>query len=275
MHHFFLPLCIGLLLAQPLAQADEKKWLVDTNLVYQQGSALSREYLATKAPDFSAKVVHQIQPWIVRIQVKHSFTKTGHSTNHGTGTLLEGGKVITAKHVLTENVDDLSKIKIILTTIDGQVLNASLIRKGETDWAVLQVESTEATAPLLKSPIQLTTPIAGETAVFLGYPAQLGLNKQGKVTSFNPGDKAHNIPVSQLLPMPVVGSINDTATVELTPLAGFPAVGGMSGGPIFNLEGEVIAVQKSIATTTSDKTGEVLDYTLKGEASDLLDLSAE
>lgn len=275
MYKSFFTICAGLLLVSPHTQAREKRWFVDTNLVYQQGSALSREYLATKAPDFPAKIIPQIQPWVVRIQVQHSFSETGHSTNHGTGTILEGGKVITAKHVLTESVADQSDINIILTTIDGQVFQASLIRQGETDWAVLQIEANEATEPLLKSPIQLASPKTGETAVFLGYPARLGLDKQGQVISFNAGDKAHDIPVSQLLPMPVIGSVDESKTLALTPLAGFPAVGGMSGGPIFNLKGEVIAVQKSIATTTSDQTGEVLHYKIKGESSELLNLSAE
>ena len=125
------------------------------------------------------------------------------------------------------------------------------------------------------SPIQLATPIVGETAVFLGYPAQRGLDSDGNVQAFQAADCNHQTLASALVPMPIVCSVKALNELKLATLAGFPAVGGMSGGPVFNLHGQVIAVQKSIAVTTNDETGEVLRYELNGEASDTLNISVE
>lgn len=52
--------------------------------------------------------------------------------------------------------------------------------------------------------------------------------------------------------------------MTLKPLAGFPPVGGMSGGPILNGKGKVIGVQNSVSKTTEDATGRVLYYTISG-----------
>ena len=47
--------------------------------------------------------------------------------------------------------------------------------------------------------------------------------------------------------------------MSLKPLAGFPPIGGMSGGPVFNLKGEVIGVQVSVSKT-QDGNGKILMY---------------
>jgi hypothetical protein len=58
----------------------------------------------------------------------------------------------------------------------------------------------------------------------------------------------------------VVTSVVDPEAMTLKPLAGFPPVGGMSGGPVLNAKGEVIAVQISVSKTTDNATGQVLYY---------------
>ncbi len=114
----------------------------------------------------------------VRIEVRHSFEGNGHKSNHGTGIILKGGKVLTANHVLTENVTG-ETLQVVLTLADGRILFASIEKQGEKDWARLQ-------------------------------------------------------------------------------LAGFPPSGGMSGGPVLNLQGQLIGVQHSVSKTTEDATGKIL-----------------
>ena len=247
-------LCVGL----ALAAEKERCWFVDTNLVYERGSALSTEYLKKHAPDF-AGTLDGILPWVVRIEVRHSFTENGYVSNHGTGIILKDGKVFTANHVLTENVDS-GEIKVILTLTDGRILFASVEKQGEKDWARLQLEVGEGEEALLESPIVMTDARPGEPAVFLGYPAQLGLDEEGQVQSFNKGDKTQEITADQLKPMLVVAAAEDLEAMTLTPLAGFPPVGGMSGGPIINLKGQFIAVQHAVSKTTEDATGKILYY---------------
>ena len=243
-----------------MARADEgdRRWFVDKNLVYERGSALSSEYLQEYAPEFSGKL-ENILPWLVRIEVRHSFIEGGYSSNHGTGIILKGGKVLTANHVLIENVKD-AEIEVILSLMDGRIFSASIEEQGERDWARLQMDIPDGQENLLESPITMAAATPNETAVFIGYPARLGLDAQGHVKSFHKGDKEQGIPADKLSPMLVVAVAEDLEAMTLKPLAGFPPVGGMSGGPLFNLKGHLIGVQHSVSTTTDNTTGGVLYY---------------
>ena len=242
-------------------------WFVDSTLVYERGNQLSQQYLAKNAPGFS-KQHEQILPWIVRVEFQHDITEESVTSNHGTGVILKGGLVLTAKHVMTEHIKDPSaETRIFLTTVDGRVFPASVVKSGKKDWVVLKMEIAPEQEAMLNSPIKIAKPAAKETCVFLGYPARLGIDKQGKVQAFHKGDLKNNIPVSQLNPMVVVGAVTDTEALYINPLAGFPPVGGMSGGPVFNLKGEVIAVQKAITKTADDATGKVLSYRIDATSS--------
>lgn len=241
-----------------LTDEGDRRWFVDKNLVYERGSALSSEYLQEHSPGFSKKL-ESILPWLVRIEVRHSFIEGGYISNHGTGIILKGGKVLTANHVLTENVKE-GKTEIILSLMDGRILTALIDEQGERDWARLQMNIPDGQEDLLASPIALEEASPGETVVFLGYPAQLGLDAQGHVKPFHKGDKEQRIPADKLRPMLVVAVTEDLEAMTLKPLAGFPPVGGMSGGPLFNLKGHLIGVQHSVSTTTDNTTGGVLYY---------------
>ena len=68
----------------------EESWFVDTNHVYEHGSQLSHQYLRKKAPNFEGKS-KLVLPWLVRIEVQHSFEGNTNFVNHGTGVILKGG----------------------------------------------------------------------------------------------------------------------------------------------------------------------------------------
>lgn len=237
----------------------EKRWFVDETFLYEQGSALSQQYLLEHEAGF-AKKVEELLPWVVRIEVEHSLDANGNpSTNHGTGIILSGGQVVTAGHVMTANVNG-GISKIVLTLPDGRVAHAELERLGETDWALLGILAEDGQEALWNSPVKLGEAQEGELAVFWGYPARLGLGEHGRLQTFHRADLEPGLPVSKLSPLLVVGSVLDAEALTLEPLAGFPAVGGMSGGPVLNADGEVIAVQVSVAKTTDNATGAVLYY---------------
>jgi S1-C subfamily serine protease len=239
-----------------VAMAGEPQWFIDETFVYKQGTDLSRTFLKTHEPEFFQSLEKTI-PWIVRLEVRHTFTDDSYKSNHGTGIILSDGSILTADHVLTENVNG-SRIEIVVTHTDGQVHSATVKQQGEKDWARLKLDVEQ------KSPIRMAKPVADETVVFFGYPAQLGLDEKGAVCPFN-----KNEPTS-LLPMWVVATIEECEAMMLKPLAGFPPVGGMSGGPILNLNGEVVGVQSSVSKTTDDVTGEVLYYKINTVSSEVI-----
>ncbi len=237
-------LCVGCSLSPKL----EKRWFIDEDYVYELGSALSAEYLKEHAPKF-AKRLDGLLPWVVRIEVQHSRTEGAYLVNHGTGILLEGGQVLTAAHVLTENVTG-GVSKIFLTQLDGRVLRAEVDRYGAKDWAFLRILSEEGVSPPPISPIEVGTATDGETVISFGYPAMVGRNAEGRVLLFHGS------------PMLIVSSVRDAEAMTLDPIAGFPPVGGMSGGPILNSRGQVIGVQSTVTKTTDDVTGRLLYYRL-------------
>ena len=250
-----------LILTIQLWAEESNPWFVDQNLIYERGSALSQKYLSEEAPEF-ASIQKKVLPWIVRIEAQYSIKKGGYQSNHGTGTLLKGGYVITAKHIFTKNVPrDNKQFRIFLTKIDGTVLQATLEKKGQSDWVLLKITSPKKNLKkYTNSPITTRAPQEGETAVFFGYPAQLGLDRHGKVQSFQKEILQQHIPASHLSPMTIVSTVSEPLAMYLTPRAGFPPVGGMSGGPILNLKGELIGVQHSITKTTNKATGKIISY---------------
>ena len=261
---FILCGVLSTLFTSSLSAEDEQTWFIDPNSIYEQGNALSLEYLQKKSPRF-LRVLKKALPWIVRIEAQHSFKKKGFTSNHGTGIILKGGKVITAFHIFTNNIPaNNEKIKVQLTLTDGRVFSARIMQHGHRDWAMLQINNPQ---DLTQSPIVLSTPKKDETTIFLGYPAQLGIDNHGKIQSFYKQDKINKIATSRLNPTTVVASISDPKIMTLKPIAGFPAVGGMSGGPILNIKGEVVGVQVGITKTAEKASGKILSYRIDATSS--------
>ncbi len=261
--------------AQEQGFANQRDFFVDSNLVCEKGTELSKTFLKASEPEF-ARQLPDLFRWIARVEVRHRISDKGFASNHGSGVILADGQVLTARHVLEQNVEDgdKEKLKILLTMNDGRVFEATVQTRGELDWALLKIssplqDSQTGSVPDSKqtvhSPIKLALPKPSATLVFMGYPARLGLDAAGKARSFNRGDPGKKIPVTRLDPCLVVGkgrsgSRELPGNLVLDPVAGFPPLGGMSGGPIFDLTGAVVGIQIGVTQTTADATGEVLVY---------------
>jgi serine protease Do len=129
------------------------------------------------------------------------------------------GYVVTNNHVV-ENA-----IEVTLTTDDGQALAAKIIgRDPKTDLALLK---TVNTGPFAYVPFAGTSPRVGDWVVAVGNPFGLG----GTVTAGIVSARGRDIGS---------GPYDDYIQIDA------PVNRGNSGGPTFNLNGEVVGVNTAI-----------------------------
>ena len=138
------------------------------------------------------------------------------------------GYVVTNNHVV-ENA-----IEVTLTTDDGQVLAAKIIgRDPKTDLALLK---TVNTGPFAYVPFAGTSPRVGDWVVAVGNPFGLG----GTVTAGIVSARGRDIGS---------GPYDDYIQIDA------PVNRGNSGGPTFNLNGEVVGVNTAIYSLSGGSVG--------------------
>ena len=148
----------------------------------------------------------------------------------GSGFVIDpAGIIITNNHV----IDNADEITVIFN--DGTRLRAELVgRDRETDVAVLRVQSPR---PLTHVPMADSDKIRiGEPVMAIGNPLGLG----GTVTAGIVSARGRNIGA---------GPYTDYLQIDA------PINRGNSGGPTFNLAGEVIGVNSAIYTPTGGSVG--------------------
>jgi len=150
-------------------------------------------------------------------------------TSLGSGFVIDGGYVITNNHVVTDAE------KITVTFSDGSEQEAELVGRDErTDLAVLRVklEKDAAFARFGDS----TKARVGDWVLAIGNPYGLG----GTVTAGIVSAKHRNINA---------GSYDDFIQVDA------PINRGNSGGPLFNLDGDVIGINSMIFSPSGGSVG--------------------
>lgn len=148
----------------------------------------------------------------------------------GSGFIIDaGGIVVTNNHV----INDADKIKVILT--DNTKLDAKIIgRDPKTDLALLKVESRKP-LPAVKFGNSDTARV-GDWVLAIGNPFGLG----GTVTSGIISARARNIHA---------GAFDDFIQTDA-------AINrGNSGGPLFNMNGEVVGINSAIFSPTGGNIG--------------------
>ncbi len=211
---------------------------------YQAGGELADRYLAEfdgiNAGNIDS-IIASAQRACVRITIKWDYRRENgtetYTVGQGTGVLIEGGRyILSVGHNFSRALNTEHRIAAIL--MNGTNLEVELLRStydqatldGE-DWAVLKNLSYKLGQPYVK----FTDPVVGEKSVIMGYPNNIGIDREGNYIY------RHDLP-QYLAPVKSVWEITSLNPFRLYPVAGGAILEGFSGGPILNFEGEVIGV---------------------------------
>lgn len=178
----------------------------------------------------------RVYPGVVSLQV---LTENG--GGQGSGFVFDKeGHIVTNYHV----VENASQIEVIFSTgfrTYGEVRGVDL----DSDLAVVKVDVPEGTLfPLALGDSNVLR--VGQTVVAIGNP--FGLS--GTMTTGIVSALGRTLPSDRLAPG---GGVFNAADLIQTDAAINP---GNSGGPLFNLNGEVIGINRAIRTVASNSQGE-------------------
>lgn len=188
-------------------------------------------------PGRFSKVAAAVADSVVTIEAK-----SDDEGSQGSGVVVDGrGYVVTNNHVVSEAAATPGKFKLTVVFNDGKEVPANLVgRDPKTDLAVLKVDNVDnLTVARLGDSSKLTV---GEEVVAVGAP--LGL--RSTVT--------HGIISALNRPVPLSGEGSDTDTVIDGVQTDASINHGNSGGPLINMESEVIGINtagKSLSDSAS------------------------
>jgi serine protease Do len=185
-------------------------------------------------PDFSS-IVSTYGPAVVHIGASHAATQDENGESSGGGEALGSGFIISHDgYILTNNhvVEGADKVTVKLT--DGREFRAQVIGKDKTsDVAVLKINASSLPTVKIGDPANSKV---GEWVVAIGSPYGF----DSTVTSGIISAKARTF--SDDSPIPFIQT-----DVPVNP--------GNSGGPLFNLNGEVIGINSMIYSRTGGFQG--------------------
>jgi hypothetical protein len=198
--------------------SDQKLWLWLTILML----AVSANFSSAGEAD---QLFTQSQAAIFLVRVVDTAANNKSST--GTGFVVaEGGILATNYHVIASAIDAPDKYRVELVLPDrsfatAQIVNVDIVN----DLALLQIDSVYfAESPIEPLALASRESAKGETVYSIGFPFDLGITViDGTYNGLAPYSVSQRVHFS--------GSLNP----------------GMSGGPAFNGEGEVIGVNVSTA----------------------------
>ena len=188
----------------------------------------------SSAPDFSS-IVSRYGPAVVHIGVKEAASVDENGQRKSGGEALGSGFIISQDgYILTNNhvVDGATSVSVKLT--DGREFHARVIGKDKTtDVAVVKIDATNLPTVKIGNPDNSKV---GEWVVAIGSPYGFDSTVTSGIIS------AKSRSMSDDSPIPFIQT-----DVPVNP--------GNSGGPLFNLNGEVIGINSMIYSRTGGFQG--------------------
>lgn len=218
------------------------------------GQAQLSTYLgnvAEKEREPVLELIRRLGRRCVRIELAYDSRSSEYAADLGSGILLGAGPfVLTAEHVVS--TDPRIPLRVVLP--DGRSYTAHWVTSGAAkaarprgDWALLELSGYEDSIPAM----EVGSLPRGELGILLGFPSgSLGLDPEGEA-GYGPG---HGQSARSLTPIAVILRGRSESGLWFEPVAGVLPMAGMSGGPIVDLQGRLVAVL-SQTRTSLERTG--------------------
>ncbi len=245
----------------PLPQANERTgYALDLRNYFESGRLSVRSYAndfkQSKGIDLLA-VIDRCKLGCLRARLHFNFTGTSFQTNQGSAVLIaHDAFALTAGHLFDGITPTPKNMEVFRT--DGNSYHAELLHVEHTypdrDLAILKLKRgfwLTANEDKPTPEFKLAKAVVGELAICLGYPDGVGVRRNGK-TDFMPTADTYDY----FEPIPVLVEVEKVEEnhLVLKPLAGAAPIDGMSGGPVFNTEGNLIGI--FVAVTKHSEDGE-------------------
>jgi putative serine protease PepD len=190
-----------------------------------------------------AEIAKNVSPSVVQVE-----TQTYNGTGIGSGIILSSdGKILTNNHVVADAADGNGEVTV--TFNDGKTAKATIVgRDPSSDLAVIQAQGVSGLKAATlgdSSKVQV-----GDEVVAIGSPEAL----QGTVTSGIVSALNRPVTVGDDTPQnsPYSRTSQGTETVQYKAIQTDASLNpGNSGGPLLNLNGEVIGINSAIYSPTS------------------------
>jgi S1-C subfamily serine protease len=200
-------------------------------------ATVSTDGTVEESTDRFSKVASAVADSVVTV-----YAKSDDETGVGSGVVIDGkGYIVTNNHVISDAANNPSQFKLSVVFNDGKEVPANLVgRDRKTDLAVLKVDNVDnLSVAKLGDSDKL---IVGQEVMAAGAPLQLrNTVTRGIVSALH-------------RPVPISGEGSDTDTVIDAVQTDAPINHGNSGGPLFNMDAEVIGINaagKSLSDSAS------------------------
>lgn len=234
-----LSACAPVQSTTPVGSPDEM--VVDITDLFQTGHDRAIEFLDA---DSSLKTVVKLrQDQVIMVLIDVLIENDEREQVQQSGVVLgDGSLVLTAGHGFDLDRGTIESIQA--RGPHGEQRKLTLIRYLDADsdfpiidWALMKLEKPIQVAPL-SLPVDRSS---RRPALILGYPSGLGATEQEIVV------RAREHTRGSVHPLPLAVKRSPTNRYVYTPLAGTAPLRGISGAPVFNSRGELVAVFSSIS----------------------------